>query len=303
MLGDDGVLALPPVRRAVTQVVVEALQDEHSTMTRDSLSAMVLAHVRTLGRVRMPWRADEFPEGSALSGHVALLTLDFADSRLAGDPAVDLNDESKAKLNVHIFQLHADGAVTEELEHDQEWVQAACHWTLPATDFHGLWESLVLEPGMKERLLAYAETALRFSDHGVDPRLLPLNRVVLLHGPPGTGKTSFCQALAHKLCIRLSHRYAYGQLIEINSHSLFSKWFSESGKLVQKMFSKVSEWTEDTRSLVCVLIDEVESLTAARKAAMNGTEPSDAIRVVNAMLTQVRAAERSCCCECSKCFT
>ena len=32
------------------------------------------------------------------------------------------------------------------------------------------------------------------------------------------------------------------------------------------------------RSLVCVLIDEVESLTAARKAS--GSEPSDAIRFV-----------------------
>lgn len=33
--------------------------------------------------------------------------------------------------------------------------------------------------------------------------------------------------------------------------------------------------------------DEVESLTAARKAALRGSEPSDAIRVVNAVLTQL----------------
>ncbi len=35
------------------------------------------------------------------------------------------------------------------------------------------------------------------------------------------------------------------------------------------------------------LIDEVESLTAARKTAMSGLEPSDALRVVNALLTQL----------------
>ncbi len=38
---------------------------------------------------------------------------------------------------------------------------------------------------------------------------------------------------------------------------------------------------------MCVLIDEVESLTAARQAALNGNEPSDALRVVNAVLTQL----------------
>ena len=34
-------------------------------------------------------------------------------------------------------------------------------------------------------------------------------------------------------------------------------------------------------------VDEVESLTAARAGAMAGTEPSDALRVVNALLTQL----------------
>lgn len=101
-----------------------------------------------------------------------------------------------------------------------------------------------------------------------------LFRVILLHGPPGSGKTSLCKALAQKLSIRFSHRctvyfilfpetfsyiflfcadvvcesfptkttflivtthvrYAQTQLVEVDAHSLFSKWFSESGKLVR----------------------------------------------------------------------
>jgi SpoVK/Ycf46/Vps4 family AAA+-type ATPase len=54
-----------------------------------------------------------------------------------------------------------------------------------------------------------------------------------------------------------------------------------------KLFRQIQELVEEQDSLVCVLIDEVESLTAARKAAVNGSEPSDAIRVVNALLTQL----------------
>ncbi|RWR97056.1 pachytene checkpoint protein 2 [Cinnamomum micranthum f. kanehirae] len=34
-------------------------------------------------------------------------------------------------------------------------------------------------------------------------------------------------------------------------------------------------------------LDEVESLAAARQAALSGSEPSDSIRVVNALLTQM----------------
>ena len=45
--------------------------------------------------------------------------------------------------------------------------------------------------------------------------------------------------------------------MEINAHSLFSKWFSESGKLVGKMFDKIRELVEPQDSFVCVLIVRV----------------------------------------------
>jgi AAA+ superfamily predicted ATPase len=104
------------------------------------------------------------------------------------------------------------------------------------------------------------------------------------------------RGLAQKLAIRLSGQFQYGQLVEVNAHSLFSKWFSESGKLVQKLFGKIEELVEERDSLVIVLIDEVESLTAARKSALSGSEPSDAIRVVNAVLTQIDKLKQVCCC-------
>ncbi|KAF4350335.1 hypothetical protein F8388_010891 [Cannabis sativa] len=160
-------------------------------------------------------------------------------------------------------------------------------WSLPAKEFDGMWESLIYEPGLKKRLLRYAASALLFTEKGVDPFLVSWNRVVLLHGPPGTGKTSLCKALAQKLSIRFNSRYSQSQLVEVNAHSLFSKWFSESGKLVARLFEKIQEMVEEENNLVFVLIDEVESLAAARKAALSGSEPSDSIRVVNALLTQI----------------
>ncbi|XP_008469379.1 pachytene checkpoint protein 2 homolog [Diaphorina citri] len=128
---------------------------------------------------------------------------------------------------------------------------------------------------------------MKFSHSKVKSNIISWNRVVLLHGPPGTGKTSLCKAVAQKLSIRLQSKYKITEFIEINSHSLFSKYFSESGKLVQKMFNKIKEAVEYEESLVCLLIDEIESLTRARESVMSGTEPSDGVRVVNAVLTQI----------------
>ena len=57
-----------------------------------------------------------------------------------------------------------------------------------------------------------------------------------------------------------------------------ARWYSESGKLVAALFQRIQEELADESKLVFVLIDEVESLTAARQAAMDGGEPADSIR-------------------------
>jgi len=186
-----------------------------------------------------------------------------------------------------VYQLDEDGA-GEEMDGEDE-IATFREWQLPSRDFHGYWESLVLDPALKPRLTRYAGNALLFSQRGVDPNLVAWNRVVLLHGPPGTGKTTLCKALAQRLAIRFRAQYPTAALVEVNAHSLFSRWFSESGKLVSKLFQKIQDLLDDEGSLVFVLIDEVESLAAARTAAASGAEPSDAIRVVNALLTQIDA--------------
>lgn len=103
-------------------------------------------------------------------------------------------------------------------------------------------------------------------------------------------------------------RFSYTHLFEINSHSLFSKWFSEvrgelepnlpfhrvksvvfsfqSGKLVLKLFASIKLVADHPQSLVIILIDEIESIAYARES-VSANEPSDSLRVVNAVLTQL----------------
>ena len=59
-----------------------------------------------------------------------------------------------------------------------------------------------------------------------------------------------------------------------------------------KMFEKIQELIEDVQSIVFLLIDEVESLAQCRTMAEAGNEPSDSIRAVNALLTQIDRIKR-----------
>jgi len=195
-------------------------------------------------------------------------------------------------FQVHAFILHEEDAVNVEMNiyengSGDDEPTTACEMTcLPHASLQGVWESIILEEEtIKNNLLQYASTAMLFASRGVSTKLISWNRLILLHGPPGTGKTTLCRTLAHKLSIRLSHSFSDCLLLEINSHSLFSKWFSESGKLVHKLFSHIEDLCGDPKTLVCVLMDEIESLVAARKTSLKNGEPSDAVRTVNAILT------------------
>ncbi|VDN39039.1 unnamed protein product, partial [Dibothriocephalus latus] len=139
--------------------------------------------------------------------------------------AVDLQS---APLALHIYRLvtgdEAD-PTHETIEVSNEVIKGGTRWLLPSAEFEGLWESLVY-------------------DTSVNPHVISWNRVIFLHGPPGTGKTSLCRALAQKLAIRLSHRFSSAALIEINTVNLMSKWFSESARLVSQMFNSIFEYLE-----------------------------------------------------------
>ncbi|KAA6412170.1 MAG: pachytene checkpoint component Pch2 [Lasallia pustulata] len=199
-------------------------------------------------------------------------------------------------LTVHVFKLDEDPSRTSLFSSHSSSESAGSDGgpdlpqakviRLPSKELNGIWESLTFNEPIHVRLLHSVTRMMAFATRQVTARTVVWNRLVLLYGPPGTGKTSLCRALAQKLSIRLGKQYSHSKLIEVHSHSLFSKFFGESGKLVGVLFEEVERLLEkEKETFVCILIDEVESLTSARDQAAGRHEPRDALRAVNALLT------------------
>lgn len=165
---------------------------------------------------------------------------------------------------------------------------------LPHASLHGLHDSIILPPGVKDRLWSFVQTAKELARSGVDENTIASHHMVLLHSPPGCGKTSIATSLAHELSMSLCETtvaFNSAVLVTVSAHALFSKWFSESGKIITKMFQDIAEEAAGGKD-VYILIDEIESLAASRAASVSHGEPSDAVRAANAMLTQLDSIRR-----------
>lgn len=154
---------------------------------------------------------------------------------------------------------------------------------LPDPMLGALWDSIVLDEGLKKQLLSQA--VLNFTMRPkVDRSVIPLHGVILLVGLPGTGKTSLARGLAH----RTAQAFPRGgfRLLEVEPHNLTSSAMGKTQRAVSDLFSQTIAEAA-TQGPTIVLLDEVETLAADRSKMSLEANPVDIHRATDAVLVQL----------------
>ena len=160
---------------------------------------------------------------------------------------------------------------------------------LPDPELARLWDSIIVEGGIKERLLSLAVLNYTLRPK-VDRNALPLHGVMLLVGPPGTGKTSLARGLASTVASLL--KGPNFRLVEVDPHALTSSAMGKTQRAVGELFSQ-SIAEQATNGPTIVLLDEVETLAADRTRMSLEANPVDIHRATDAVLVQLDALAQS----------
>lgn len=153
---------------------------------------------------------------------------------------------------------------------------------LPSDHHDGPWDHIVVPPGTKQRLLNQAVLKLR---HGAALATLPgaPHGLIVLLGPPGTGKTTLAQGLAQAAARELAP-LGSTTLIEVDPHAFPSELLGESQRNIVRFMTETIPEYAARRPHTVVLIDEVESLAVRRSYASFETNPVDVHRATDALL-------------------
>jgi SpoVK/Ycf46/Vps4 family AAA+-type ATPase len=161
---------------------------------------------------------------------------------------------------------------------------------LPAEHHDKDWDAIIVPAGVKERLLAQALLTLKHGRKLARLAGLP-HGLIVLAGPPGTGKTTLARGLAQVAALALAREGAT-TLVEVNPHAFPSDMLGESQRNVMRLLQDTIPEIAARRPFTVVLIDEVESFAVRRSSASFETNPVDVHRATDAVMLGIDEVAR-----------
>jgi ATP-dependent 26S proteasome regulatory subunit len=158
---------------------------------------------------------------------------------------------------------------------------------LPSDHHDGPWDHILTPAGLKDRLLNHALLTLLHGPALASMAGLP-HGLIILSGPPGTGKTTLARGLAQTAALAVAPRGAT-TYVEIDPHAFPSELLGESQRNISLLMTETIPELAARRPHTIVLVDEVESFAVRRSSASFGTNPVDVHRATDALLAGIDA--------------